>query len=386
MRIVIDTNVYLNFYRMSKQSLTSLTSLIKLIKTKKIELILPKQIEDEFYRDKNIVSRDFISNLKKLHVENKFYSDKNITSKNSELNIEIPTFLRSYRGIKKLNVLSKKLKKIEKEKIKSIKNINEKLEKIKKDILLEHNKRISNPKSEINFKIKQIFDLAIKPIEDEKILQKAYFRTLRGNPPRKNNNSFGDAIIWETVLENYSDKKLVIISGDSDFSSETNKEKINEFLEREWKNQNEKEIKLFTNFGEFINSFTRKHTVKDEIIEEEKRVSVMSSSVIKSISDINYSNIINSKSVIAGPVDSLAGCVSVNGLHTCSVCGKSFKRDPGVIYQNECPDCRYSFIAGVGTYKICDVCQKSYYGENTVNSLGILENKCPECRNKSFQI
>lgn len=351
MRVLIDTNIFLNFYRMSDQSLTSLDSLLGLIKTKKIELILPKQIRDEFFRDKSIVSKDFIFGLEK------------------NLDIRTPLFLKSYKKVKDLSSLVSKL------------------EKIKKDIIIENNKRISNPKSKINTKIKKVFDLALKPDESEALLQKAYFRTLRGNPPRKNNKSFGDAIIWETVIDRYIDEDITIISNDGDFESETVKENINEFLENEWKQKSTKSIKLYCNFGTFINDISgKKKPVRKEIIEEENRLNLATSNgpfskISTGAIDSNvfkFQEIYNTGDMLTFP--SVSAGISFNQI-TCSCCGEKYTYDGSILLNNSrCSKCQDVFSVA----KKCDKCGKHYHESyNSVLSFSVYGgNRCKDCVNK----
>lgn len=238
MRVIIDTNIYLNFYQLSDQSLVLLDSLIEIIKDKKISLILPQQIRDEFLRNTNKVTNKVQSEMKSALRSTDF---------------SIPAFLISYKRVKELRSLSKKSNKILKE------------------ILLEYEKRTVNPKSKINLKINQVFKLATPAKDSKDILDKAYYRTLRGNPPRKGNKSFGDAIIWETVLEMYSDEDLIIISNDGDFEDETKKIKIHSFLLKEFKEKNGKNIEVYRNLADLIKRFGKRKVAK-EVIEEEAQL------------------------------------------------------------------------------------------------------------------
>ena len=185
MRIFIDTNKYLDFYRASDHSLSRLDTLVDLISKNKVEVIVPEQVYSEFLRDKEIVYQEFV--------------------KSNFIEIKIPGFLKGDKAIYR---------------------VNKSIEKIK----LNYDKKFFSTKSKINQTFKKFFEAAGIVNETPEIVQRAYFRTLKGNPPRKGNRSFGDAIIWETLLEKFSDKELVIVSGDGDWSSEINKSVINPFL------------------------------------------------------------------------------------------------------------------------------------------------------------
>lgn len=330
-RVLIDTNIYLNFYRLSNQSLSSLTFLCSLIKEKKIALILPKQVKDEFLREKYTVAKAFSEKLEKRKTD-----------------IQEPLFFKSYPKLIELKKLIKKQKEIT------------------EDVLKEHKKRISNPKSKINQSLEKLFSLAVKPDESKEVVEQAYFRTLRGNPPRKGNSSFGDAIIWETILNKFNDEDLVIVCADGDFASEVNSTEMNEFLLHEWTTKSSKSIKLFTNLGEFINDFTKKSTIKKKVIEDEKS---LNQQVVKSYySSQDFLNVIlnngtminpsaypwlsqgslipNQISFPSSPLSADASnllSTNING-QTCSFCGKIYFRTPTLgntlsTFINMCPDC-----------------------------------------------
>ena len=54
-----------------------------------------------------------------------------------------------------------------------------------------------------------------------------------GNPPGKR-NSLGDAILWEFLLANAPDKEdIYMISGDGDFDSKLDRDKLIEFLDQD---------------------------------------------------------------------------------------------------------------------------------------------------------
>ncbi len=238
MRVVLDTNILLNFYRGSDQSLESVSALLNLVKNKKIDLVFSRQILDEFYRDRPVVLKSYFQNLEKV---GSFGSDT-------------PVFLKNYAKIRKLI------------------NFQKKISFLGKEIVEECRKKLLNPNSKVNRAIAKLFAKAKIYDVSEELLQRAYYRTRRGNPPRKDNNSFGDAIIWETILSNLTEDNVTVISHDGDFESEIETGKLHEFLEHEWRQKTEKHISLEKNLGAFINSFTKKQIVKKESIDEENRV------------------------------------------------------------------------------------------------------------------
>jgi len=119
--------------------------------------------------------------------------------------------------------------------------------------------------------IGQLFASAELLRDDEDTVRRAYFRYLRGHPPRKNDGSFGDAIAWELLLSSASDD-LVLITRDGDFSERRRGiVSVNGFLEREWHAKHQgKKVEIYESLGEFINSFEKRRAVKNEVVEKEK--------------------------------------------------------------------------------------------------------------------
>lgn len=337
MRILIDTNKYLDFYRASDHSLIVLNSLISLIEGKKIELILPKQVFDEFTRDKDLVFKEFI--------EQNFYQ------------IKTPGFLK---GNKKIN------------------KVNNSIEKIKK----EYQKKFYSPRSKINITFKKLFLLANKIEEPMEILQLAYFRTLRKNPPRKDNSSFGDAIIWETLLRNFPDQDMVIISGDGDFSSEIDKNQINPYLKKEWSEHSKKSIRLFTNLGLFVNEQSgKKKPIKKETIQEENYLSSMVISpnsarlFMPNSLNTNMVSLSDSPFLFRSQQDNYLRVATVSDSY-CICCGEKYNQLSGTMtVLGRCNNC--SNFSSLG--KKCQSCGKHYH-DSDVEIYTAFDNKCGECR------
>lgn len=327
MKIIIDTNIYLNFYRLKNdQSLKLVDQLIKLIKDKKIELILTQQIKNEFYRDKNVVFKEYLDNL-----NNSLGKD-----------LRVPKFIE-------LNKKSQDFTKL--------------LDKTRKALIefkKEYQNRVLNPKSQINKKIEALFKLSNIKEETKEILEIAYFRTLRGNPPRKGNHSFGDAIIWETILKHFNEDDLKIISGDGDFESDSGNGEINEFLFDEFYSVNKKNIQLYKNLSEFINSVTKKQTITKKIISEEKKVNNISqirniisfpefenNSIVLSGQSMVTNQFTNNSSILKQDAYSWLSPTTVTVRKTCQICGKTYN-DKSLVFSmtNICPDCD----TGIGGY------------------------------------
>ena len=100
---------------------------------------------------------------------------------------------------------------------------------------------------------------------------------MKGNPPRKSDHSYGDAIIWETLLKEGKNDNLVLITKDGDFAEiHKGKPAISQFLFVEWriKTKKKKRVVLYKSLAEFVNSFNKKETIKKEIVQKENDSSV----------------------------------------------------------------------------------------------------------------
>jgi len=228
MYIFIDANIYLDYFRMSNDTVVSLKKLKEYIKqNKKAQLILPTQIQNEFYRNKNAEIK------------------KSLELLNNSVNV-----------LTNLSRVSPSTK------------VKEELEKFRK----EFKSSLTDKNSEINTLIGSLFELANKHEEDDFIFNKAYKRMVKRNPPGKN-GSIGDAIAWEVLLQNFNSQPLYVISKDGDWG-ETNSDGVNSILLGEWKKVSSKKLALFKSIGDFLNKVNKANKVKisKEVIKEEKSI------------------------------------------------------------------------------------------------------------------
>ncbi len=335
MRLIIDANIFLNFYRQSPQSYKTIDALVDLLDNPNIKLVIPKQIRDEFERNKESTAYEFIKAL-----EN-----------NTKQEIREPSFLSKDSKIAKIKDLIKKVSKI------------------RTQIIIDYKERIDNTKSKINLSLEKIFSLGIEAPENNEITQRAYFRTLVGNPPRKGNHTFGDAIIWELILEYYTDDDLVIISGDGDFARENNDNEINLFLKKEWQKKTSKKITLYKTIGEFINSRAGKKKIKKEAIQEEQYYSTLP----KFDYNINLSPLSSDRLVLGGPTS--VNWVNTSTLmfpdQTCSCCGKLYEnKNSPFSFMSRCENCPPLEIGHT-----CEKCGKHFHS----NSISFNQKICKEC-------
>ncbi|WP_264543045.1 MULTISPECIES: PIN domain-containing protein [Flavobacterium] len=206
--LYIDTNVYLTFYHFSNEDLEELKKLIALINTDNIKLYLPEQTKNEFDRNREVKIADSLDKLRGVKLGNQF-----------------PMICHSYD---EYDLMKKAIKQFETNKSKL-------LEKLQHDAESE-----TLLADEV---LNQLFSKAEFIETSNEVLNRAILRYDIGNPPGKD-KSYGDAINWESLLEDASDyEDLFFISDDKDYYSKLNDKKFNEYLLKEWK---EKKIPIYT--------------------------------------------------------------------------------------------------------------------------------------------
>lgn len=206
MKIFVDTNILLDIYHLSGPDLDELKKLTKMVQSGQVELLVSRQVMDEFWRNRERIIADAIKAFRE-----------------SKAAAKIPNIIRVYPEANELKAAVDKANDI----------VRTLLEKANGDIKKEELKA--------DKVICELFAaVEIGEITDD-ILTRARRRMEIGNPPGKP-DSLGDAINWEWLLGQEvmfcENDEFVLISSDSDFESELVKGKAREFLLREWKERN----------------------------------------------------------------------------------------------------------------------------------------------------
>lgn len=215
--IFIDTNIYLNFFHYSKDDLEELNKLIVLMDNDKVELYLPRQVLDEFYRNRDTKIADALNRFNQSKLDNQF-----------------PQFCKEYE---EYNSLKKIIKEYNKEK-----------QALQKRVMIE----IEASSLKADTLTANLFRKATFFETTQELFEKAKLRFDLGNPPGKN-KSYGDALNWETLLENVEDSQdLYFIADDKDYNSQIDKSKFNTFLNIQWQNKKSSQIKYYNSLTDFF--------------------------------------------------------------------------------------------------------------------------------------
>lgn len=184
MKILIDTNIFLDLYRSKKESL----AILDLLYDNSDTIILTEQIVNEFYRNRVKVIREV----------------KRVFEKESEVDSITSSFLDSIPNYSNFIQLHNSYKQ-QRQDIKSI--MDGIISDITKDPVAEKFKLFVNKKN-LGDNIWKTTDTAI---------ERAQRRKLLGNPPTSDKYSIGDEINWEVVLENISED-IVIVGRDKTYN------------------------------------------------------------------------------------------------------------------------------------------------------------------------
>jgi len=297
-RVLLDANIYLNFYKTSDEVLGNIDRAIEVIKKENFTLILPNIIREEIEYNKYRGVIDFLEVIK-----------------NRSMSFSVPSFLKG-------NVEVKKLLKRHKD-----------FQDLGKAVASMGANKIENPKSHVNRKISKLIDSAKLVHEKRSHINKAIFRYSRKYPPatpKKNGSdrSLGDDVVWEMILSFFIDQDLIIVSNDCDYASENDSKVIDEFLLYEWGRVSHKEIKLYTTLGEFINDYSKKK-IKDTTINEERKASHMplfASNISAASAYFPFQNNVDHGLFITPSVQGNINSYSplVLGMTVCPICGKEY--------------------------------------------------------------
>lgn len=340
-QLIIDTNIYLNFYRLkSRQPLELLQQLASLVKSKKFEVILLRQIQDEFLRNKygKSIYEHFLNLEKQLKVD-----------------FVAPAILQKSKHEKKVRKAVRQLKECTIE------------------IINEYKARVFDEKSALNIELKKLFTSAVFLEHPDDVISRAYYRTLRGNPPRKDNKSFGDAIIWETILELCTRKDTILISGDGDFASEIKSDELNEFLKNEWESKSDKSLRLYTDLSTFINDYSPgKKPISEEDVVEEK------SGLLQSVYDGPLYDISPApQGLLMGGLSSRMSALGV--MYKCSCCGADLDIGTDDPFIGRCANCSNRLTQAHS----CSKCGRHFHRDLLPTEYFSSSSKCDECLKKN---
>ena len=195
--LFIDSNIFLSFFHLSKDTLDELKKLQRLIRKHEITLLVPEQVFDEVRRNRDAKVAEALHMLKSASFTNQF-----------------PVLCRDFEAYDRLRKLLGEVESEHRALIKETHDLASRRE-LLADALLD-----------------EIFKVATHIPIAEDPFAKAERRAKLGNPPGKP-GSLGDALNWECLLSQAPRGDLYLVSDDKDFRSSLDEE-FSPFLASEW--------------------------------------------------------------------------------------------------------------------------------------------------------
>ena len=193
-KIYIDTNIFLNMYRSHMKK--DIKTLMKLLRDNRSSLVTTSQTMDELSRNRRKIIEELKENLKQAKPQKNILPFTRILDSSDK-------YLKTNNAYRE--AIDSTLKELES---------------------IAQNKE----KDPVHSAVLKIYTSPTILDSNESIFQRAYKRTLIGNPPSSDKYTVCDELIWETLLEYGAKQKndLVLVSNDGTFHRD------NEFLEEEY--------------------------------------------------------------------------------------------------------------------------------------------------------
>lgn len=219
LRLFLDANILLDFFRYGQDDIEEIRKLITLIDENEIEFFCNDLLRDEVYRARDGVISSSLSEIE-----------------STKFHIRAPKYCHGMAELKQLQITLKTAGDLHKKLASNLKSTI-RAENLAADLLL-----------------KDLFRKAIKIEMGEKIREQANYRLQVNNPPRKSKDSIADALHWESLLAAPVGYNFHLVSRDGDFASDLEPSEIKEFLREEWKNKHGKyaDIELHKSLGGFF--------------------------------------------------------------------------------------------------------------------------------------
>ncbi len=217
MLLFIDTNVLLSFLHFSNEDLGKLDQLVILAGHRKLDLVLPQQVKDEYTRRREDRIADALKQMKE-----------------AQLATTYAQICRHYPEYKELQ------------------GIQQSFVKARTALIQKVTDAASRNELHADRTITQLFTAGRVVERNPEILSAARERHELGNPPGKR-DSLGDAVNWETLLvaaDPGSD--LHLVSDDKDWTSALDREVFSPFLANEWQHRKQGQVKYYQRLTKFF--------------------------------------------------------------------------------------------------------------------------------------
>jgi predicted nucleic acid-binding protein len=230
MNVFIDTNILLDFFRLSQADLEELRKVAKLSEHKRITWLVSAFLVDEFARNRETVIHKAIAQFSETVVR-----------------LHRPNLVRSYAECIQLEQMQDAARKLV-------------------DVLkgkVTDDARAGATKADSV--IKELFSSSEIRSVSEEIFLRGMRRGDLSQPPGKK-DSYGDAIHWEWLLDTVPNgEDLFIVSGDGDFCSPLEDCALSEYLKDEWSTRKHSTCVLFCSLTTFLKHHFPEIRLADEV-------------------------------------------------------------------------------------------------------------------------
>jgi hypothetical protein len=214
--LFIDTNIFLSFYEFTKDDLEELKKLSRMLAEDELTLLLPSQVVDEFWRN-----RDERIALAVRHV-------KQLAGRRS--------YPRLFQGLGEYE---------------KVRRLEDESESLHKSLLSKVESGARDRGFPADVLIEELFDKA-KQIDVTVHIDRARSRRELGNPPGKK-DSLGDAVNWEAILATApKEQDLHFVSGDGDWVSPVSPNEFSSYLRSEWERKKESKVIYYPLLSSFF--------------------------------------------------------------------------------------------------------------------------------------
>lgn len=217
MNVFIDTNVLLDFFRMSSGDLEELRKLARLASTGNIKLLVSDAVQDEFSRNRENVIAESLTQFKK-----------------SKFELHRPNIIRPHAESVELEHMQSRIRELT------------------KTIVDRVTAEAVAGETTADKVVQELFAATEIHTVDSKIVDTAIHRTTLRRPPGKK-DSCGDAIHWEWLLAHVSENEdLHVISRDGDFESQLSEGVLDPYLASEWARRKSSTCHLYLSLSSFL--------------------------------------------------------------------------------------------------------------------------------------
>jgi len=217
--LFVDTNVFLEFYSSTKESLGQLKDLSEHLTADGICLHLPEQVLDELWRNRETRLKTAADNFKKESHPG-----------------GIPQHMLEYPQASEYRTAV------------------EAATRARNAMINQAATDASNNALPADIVLQDLIDKAELYLDDEQIFVRAVKRMQKGSPPGKP-DSVGDQYNWEVLLSRVPDGDLHIVSNDGDYVSALNTGRPHPSLEVEWKQSKNGKLHVYKGVKPFLDRY-----------------------------------------------------------------------------------------------------------------------------------